>query len=69
MFMAMTIHVTVLWVMTSYNDVVGYQYFGQQCYLHLQGEVCHLEDGPLECWYPITSLQCHNPEDCNMDFR
>jgi len=26
--------VVVFWVMVSYTDVVGYQYFGWSCYLH-----------------------------------
>jgi len=38
-FMAMEIHVVVLWAMTLYNDVVGYHCFtGPHC-LSLQGEV------------------------------
>jgi hypothetical protein len=36
--MVAKIHVTVFWIMTTYNDVVGYQHFGGQCCLHLQGE-------------------------------
>jgi len=33
--------VKVFYVMTlyEYSDVVGYQHFGEPCYLHLQGEV------------------------------
>jgi len=24
------------------------------------------QHGPLKCWYPTISLQCHNPEDHDM---
>jgi hypothetical protein len=34
-FMAMKIHVVVFWVMTLCSDVVGYQFFGGPCCLHL----------------------------------
>jgi len=38
-FTAMKIQVVILWVMTPCSDVAGYQCFGGNCCLHLQGEV------------------------------
>jgi len=40
-FMVMKFQVVVLWVLTPYSDVVGYQHFRWPCSLHL-----HPEGGP-----------------------
>jgi hypothetical protein len=37
--MALKIHVEVFWVVMLCSVVVGYQHFGEPCFLHLQGEV------------------------------
>jgi hypothetical protein len=37
-YMSMQTQLTVFWVVTPRDDVVGYHCFGGPCYLHLQGE-------------------------------
>jgi len=38
-FAAVKIQIQFFWVVTPCSVEVGYQYFGEPCYLHLQGEV------------------------------
>jgi hypothetical protein len=57
-----TFQVEVFWVVMPCSVVVGYQRFGGQCCLYLQGEDSSQEgrrwrqQGPLKCWYPTTTL-------------
>jgi len=38
-FMVMKTEASVIWVKTSCDDAVGYQHFGEMCYLHHHSEI------------------------------
>jgi hypothetical protein len=37
--MVMKTEASVIWVKTSCDDAVGYQHFGEMCYLHHHSEI------------------------------
>jgi hypothetical protein len=65
--MGMRIQVVVFWVVTPYNDTVGYQHFGWSCCLHLQVN-CMVSE-PRRWWHKwtwlfvITILRVYIPVD------
>jgi hypothetical protein len=68
MFIVVKFHALVFLIMTPCGDVGGYQCIEGPCCLHLQASPWKWKQhSSPKCWYPTTLLQCHNPEDQNMN--